>query len=115
VSIGTESIISDALPHGVPRRVIAPTHYPIISYQSSSTHRPKSWYMEVSKDGKEWTEVRRSTSNNDLNGDSLTGTYEVSRVMKCRFVCLRQTGKSHTNNDHFLLSGFEVYGTLLER
>jgi hypothetical protein len=70
--------------------------------------------MEGSNDGKEWTEVHRRTDNNDLNRSSRIGIYEVSQVMKYRFVRLRQTKKSYSKSDYFLLSGLEVYLTLLE-
>jgi hypothetical protein len=40
---------------------VTPTHYSILSYPSEPNqhHHPKSWCLEVSRDGKSWTEVHR--------------------------------------------------------
>jgi hypothetical protein len=95
---------------------VTPTHYSILSHSSGPNYgnHPKSWCLEVSGDGTSWTEVHRCENNSDLNGSSQIGTYSVNRSVKCRFVRLRQTGKNHSNNDCFLLPGFEIFGVLRE-
>jgi hypothetical protein len=99
---------------------VVPTHYSILSNPIQSNpgqptdHDPRSWCLEVSDDGNEWTEVHRCTDNSDVKGKSLIGTYEVSKSVKCRFVRLRQTGKNHYNCDRLILSGLEIYSTLFE-
>jgi hypothetical protein len=94
---------------------VVPTHYSILSrpYEPNDYH-PRSWCLELSDDGNEWTEVHRCTDNSDVKGNSIIGTYEVSKSVKCRFVRLRQTGKNHSNRDYLQLSGLEIYGTLFE-
>jgi hypothetical protein len=102
--------------YGLNNMEIILTHYSILSYPagSSANHHPKSWCVEVSMTGKDWTEVHQCTDNSDVNGLTLIGTYEVNHSMKCRFVRLRQTGKTHYNTDHLLLCGFEIFGILRE-
>jgi hypothetical protein len=94
---------------------VTPTHYSILSYQGAfGCFHPKSWCLEVSKDGNSWTEIHRIQDNNDLNDSNKIGTYEVTKSVKCRFIRLRQTGRNHVNYDYFLLSGFEIFGLLHE-
>jgi hypothetical protein len=92
------------------------THYSILSVANgpNQDQHPKSWCLEVSLDGKSWTEIHRCENNSDLNGLSQIGTYSVNQSMKCRFVRLRQTGKNHYNCDYLKLSGFEIFGVLCE-
>jgi hypothetical protein len=94
---------------------VIPTHYSILSYTvGPGYYNPKSWCFEVSDDGNKWTEVHRCANSNDLNGNSLIGTYSVSTSMKYGFLRFRQTGKDHSNNDYLFLSGLEIFGTLFE-
>jgi hypothetical protein len=94
---------------------VIPTHYSILSWNGGpGNQHPKSWCFEVSDDGNSWTEVHRCTNNNDLNGPGRIHTFAVTKSVKSRFIRLRQTGKGHTNNDHLLLSGLEIFGTLCD-
>jgi hypothetical protein len=92
------------------------THYSILSGAGGQNqdHLPKSWCLEVSLDGKSWTEIHRCENNSDLNGSKQIGTYSVSLSVTCRFVRLRQTGRNHYNHDYLKLSGFEIFGVLRE-
>jgi hypothetical protein len=93
---------------------VTPSHYSILSHSAgpNQNDHPKSWCLEVSVDGTSWTEVHRCDNNSDLNGLNQIGTYSVSRSVKCRFVRLRQTGKTHYNCDYLVLCGFEIFGLL---
>jgi hypothetical protein len=97
------------------RICISPTHYSILPYPyGPGSHNPKSWCFEISDDGNNCIEVHRCTDNNDLNGNNLIWTYEVTKSMQCWFVRLRQTGKSHYGNDYWSLNGLEIFETLDE-
>jgi hypothetical protein len=97
---------------------VTPTHYALRSYSGCGRNicHPKSWYIEGSNDGTEWTVLHECANNSDLNGASLIGQYAVSKSMKCRFVRIRQTQHHGTcANAHYLtLSGFELHGILHE-
>jgi hypothetical protein len=90
------------------------THYSIRTPPyGQNWHHLKSWVIEISNDGSNWTEVDRRVNNNDLNGTSLIGTYSISgQVHESRFVRLRQIGKNHWGRDFLAVSGFELFGTL---
>jgi hypothetical protein len=91
---------------------ITPSHYSIMSSPHGPNHgrQPKSWCLEVSGEGKLWTDVHWCDNNNDLNGKNQIGTYSVSREVRSRFVRLRQMGKTHYNCDYLVLGGFEIFG-----
>jgi hypothetical protein len=90
------------------------THYSIRTPNpAQNRHHLKSWVLEVSNDGSNWTEVDRHVDNSDLNGTSLIGTYSIlGQVHESRFVRLRQIGKNHSGYDFLAVSGFELFGTL---
>jgi hypothetical protein len=67
----------------------------------------KSWHVESSLDGVEWTEIDRKI-------DNWATSFPLSRVAKCRFIRLTQTGTSGVGNDQLGIYAFEVFGTLLE-
>jgi hypothetical protein len=92
------------------------THYSILSYlnRPNGSSHPKSWCMEVSMTGQDWTEVHRCTDNSDVNGSNLIGMYEVNHSMRCWFVRLRQTGTTHYSTDHLIMCGFEIFGIFCE-
>jgi hypothetical protein len=93
---------------------VSPTHYSIKTYPcGAGSHHLKSWVMEMSNDGLNWTEVDRRVNNGDLNGTSFVGTYSISgQVQESRFVRLRQIGKNQMNCYLMMVSGFELFGTL---
>jgi hypothetical protein len=97
---------------------IRPTHYTI-----RSVHL-KSWVVESSFDGVNWTEIDRKTEINDMRDQprtaSFTASFAVARSDECRFIRLTQTGNAHDSNDIRIGSYclaiclFDVFGTLLE-
>jgi hypothetical protein len=74
----------------------------------------KFWVVEVSNDVTNWIPVDDRNNNSDLNGPSVTASFEMSNRPSeaYQYVRLRTTGKSHENNDHLHLSAFELYGDL---
>jgi hypothetical protein len=93
---------------------IKPTHYTIRSacdgYVDYSNL--KSWVIEVSDDGREWTEIDRRENNNELNAKNVIKTFQVQKSVECRFFRLRQIDKNHRGYHHIVISSFEVFGTL---
>jgi hypothetical protein len=87
---------------------VRPTHYTIRSYLL------KSWVVESSLDGVNWTEIDRKTDNDHFRVGWSPVSYAVSNSADCRFIRLTQTGKTHGGQDWLCVSAFEVFGTLLE-
>jgi septal ring factor EnvC (AmiA/AmiB activator) len=98
------------------RRVIV-TNYTIRSMYNGYVNGPnlKSWLIQVSLDGEEWTEIDRRDSNADLNGKDITRTFAVLRHEVGRFVRLVNIGRNHFNSDMLCISSFELFGSLIER
>jgi hypothetical protein len=99
-------------------RRLAMTHYSIHNSLDhvSEYHFLKTWTVEGSNDGKEWTVI-----DSRRNEESLHGKDKVEVLFACngdtqhefRFIRLYQRGLSHDPQYyHFLISQFEVFGTL---
>jgi hypothetical protein len=99
-------------------RRLAMTHYAIHNnlHSVSEHHFLKTWTVEGSNGGKEWTVIDKRT-----NEESLHGKDKVEALFACngdtqhefRFIRLYQRGPSHDPRSYqFLLSQFEVFGTL---
>ena len=60
---------------------------------SDGSNGPKSWVVEVSKDGKNWEEIDRRENNESLKGKNFVFTFKVQKQNHgfYRFVQLRQT------------------------
>jgi hypothetical protein len=73
---------------------VCPTHYTINSWEL------KSWVVESSLDGLNWTEIDRRTKNKDFKGGLKTASFAVSKSAECRFIRLTQTGKRHRGDNN---------------
>ena len=74
----------------------------------------KSWVVETSRTGKEWTIIDQQTNNSDLNGRSLVRTFDARPGDPARFLRIRMTGKNHIGNDYLCLTNVEFFGILTE-
>jgi hypothetical protein len=76
----------------------------------------RDWLIETSVDGDDWRIVDKRKNNGELNDQNVSRYFEIREDLRqdCRFVRLRQTGKSHANNDSLFFSSFEVFGDLIE-
>ena len=97
---------------------IIPTSYSIRSWSGrgpGSMHL-KSWVIEVSNDGSQWTLADRRLNNNALNGQSLTENFAITEPVsgKYRYIRLRQIGDNHCHNYYVIISALEIFGTLDE-
>jgi hypothetical protein len=95
---------------------IRPTHYTLRSNWNGKAggNNPKSWVIEASMDGIMWVEVDRKENNHDLDGKDVRRTYRCVSSPLCKYFRLRQTRKNHAGKDWLILSGMEVFGTLIE-
>jgi hypothetical protein len=92
------------------------THYSLRSFDcNAGKSHPKSWVLEGCDDGEHWIELDRRSDNNQLNGLLLVATFDVKTAALCRFIRLRQTGLNHGSSNSLVLSGFELFGTIVTR
>jgi hypothetical protein len=95
---------------------VIPTHYSIRSYYVGGWNNCnlKSWVIEASMDGRNWTRIDHKENNFDLNGANVTRAYEVSNKELCRYVRLVNIGRNHSGSDSIWISSFEIFGSLIE-
>lgn len=95
-------------------RVVIVSGYSIKSNDECKWH-PRSWVVEGSNDEFSWTEIdsweRTNTINRDDKGYYFTVREESSSF---RVVRLRQTGPNSSGTYHLCISGFELFGTILD-
>jgi hypothetical protein len=115
---GTENCADGWLCYDFKDSRIEPTHYSIRSWHKDWTTGVElvSWVIEISNDGKTWTEVDRH--NNDrtfLQGG--IGSFAISKSCDpSRFVRLRQIGKTANGTfDYLVVTSFELFGYLSEK
>jgi hypothetical protein len=83
-------------------RRVRPTHY---SFYSTA----KSWILEGSQDGTNWTEIDRRTDI-DWPEDKSRQSFNVSRSEECKFLRLAQTDKNTEGTDTLHFDCFEIFG-----
>jgi hypothetical protein len=92
------------------------THYSLRSFRNDSGKgHPKSWVLEGCDDGEHWIELDRKSNNNQLNRRLLVATVDVNTSALCPFIRLRQPGITHGGSNYLVLSGFELFGTVVSR
>lgn len=101
---------------------VIPTSYTLKSSSTveSGDHNLKSWVIEVSNDGEEWTIIDSREDNDDLDGTGATHNFSITpgRVEQAsRFIRLRETGPNHCADGEqwyfVLIEGFEIFGRFL--
>lgn len=76
-----------------------------------------SLFLQVSKDGLNWTTLYTHVDDGSLNEPGSTSSWPLEppaeETQGWRHVRLQQTGKNASGQTHYLsLSGFEIYGTV---
>jgi hypothetical protein len=91
---------------------VSPTHYTIEGYFL------KSWVVEGSLKGKNWTEIDRHTDNPDFRGGLHTASFAVSNPVESRFIRLSQidtnSSQRYMYDPSLRLYAVEFFGTLSE-
>lgn len=91
---------------------IQASHYVIRTYGDNSNSHLKSWILEASKDGHEWTVIDRRVTDYSLKEDWGTSTFKCSVKKRARFIRLTQTGLNHRDTNCLLLCSIDFYGKL---
>jgi hypothetical protein len=95
---------------------IRPTHYSIRSRPDNSAwvHAPRNWFVEVSNDGSNWTQIDEHQNDGSLAGVNVTRTFTVSEPDYCRYVRIRHTGMTSSTYRYVVINAFELFGLLKE-
>jgi hypothetical protein len=92
-----------------------------LTYYTIKSACLRSWIVEGSVDGRNWTQIDQETNNRhfdltawDYSPGAGLGAFRVSNSAGFRFIRLMQTGKNHYGNDTLSLHVVEFFGTLCE-
>jgi hypothetical protein len=88
------------------------TDYSIRSRYHYAALNLKSWVMEVSNTGADWTDVDRRENRDELCGANVVRSFSVSKPSTGRYVRLRQIGPNSSGSFDTVVSGFELFGAL---
>ncbi|OHT04313.1 hypothetical protein TRFO_28198 [Tritrichomonas foetus] len=90
------------------------THYTIKTYPCGRGYSHlKSWVIEGSTNGQNWSEIDRRDDNNELNGKSKVATFMCASLYDSQFIRLRQTGPNHYGDHYLILTNIEFFGDLV--
>jgi hypothetical protein len=91
---------------------VIPTHYSVVPESGASNLR--NWVLEGWNDNQSW--VTLDTRNNDdalrLKPSSATFKLGSDEIGEFRMIRIRQTGKTHGNDDYLCVAAFEIFGEL---
>jgi hypothetical protein len=87
---------------------VCPTHYTI------ECKFLKTWVVEGSVDGDNWTEIDRHTNNQDFRTSSGPASFGVLKRMQYRFIRLTQTANCHSGGFGLTLCAVDFFGILSE-
>ena len=90
------------------RWCVSPISY---SIRSGACAYPRSWVLEVSNDGSNWTVVDRRRMNKDLNAPYVTRNFVIDPRPQgsYRFIRFCMTGKNEKGLNEFLMTSFEIF------
>jgi len=95
-------------------RKVVPTHYSLRSHLGCKGAHMMNWIVEQSADGQNWTEIDRKENCTGLFRKGFPLTCPVSGGVDCRFIRLVNVGKNSAGSDCMSISGWEIFGLLIE-
>ena len=97
------------------KRRIVPTHYTVRTYYGGpGCEHLKSGLVEASADRANGREVARQEDSKQLDGRSFAATFVIAGGPVCRLLRLVQIGMNHYENDQFVISAWEIFGSFIE-
>jgi hypothetical protein len=78
------------------------------------SHHLRSWVLEVSQNGTNWTLIDRHWNDTELNNKGAIKNCHVIEGPPIRFVRLRQTGPNHADAHYLILGAIEFFGRLFD-
>lgn len=95
-------------------RAILPTHYTLRHGENFRSDFLRTWDFQGSKDGREWTLLRRHTNDQSLREPSQVCTWSIETEHAFQKFRVLQTGHSSNNRNFLVLSGIELHGDYFE-
>jgi hypothetical protein len=94
-------------------RRVRPTHYSINSW---GDYFLRSWVVEGSSDNAKWTELDGHEADPEMCANHRIGTFAIPIFpdVDYQFIRLRQTGKNADGHDYLIITGFELFGYLID-
>jgi hypothetical protein len=98
------------------KHLVVPTHYAVRSDPVGKENGPnlKNWSVETSMDGETWKQIDHREDDDSLNGKFVTKIFPTTSATICQFIRLSNIGRNHFGTDCLLISGLEIFGTLIE-
>jgi hypothetical protein len=98
------------------KHLVVPTHYAVRSDPVGKENGPnlKNWALETSMGGENWKQIDRRENDGSLNGKDITKIFPTDGATICQFIRLSNIGRNHFGTDCLLISGLEIFGTLIE-
>ena len=97
-------------------RSVIPSHYELRHGRRFKSDCPRTWDLQGSNDGEEWTLLRRHSNDKGIDGPFESHTFALPDVDEAyRFFRVIQTGHNSSNHNFLALSGFELFGDLYEQ
>jgi hypothetical protein len=91
---------------------VALTDYSIRSCHCDAHYNLTSWVVEVSDNGRDWTEADRRENREDLCAQNVVRSFALSKPSTSRYIRLRQIGRNNCGSFDTVISGFELFGAL---
>eukprot|EP01094_Clydonella_sp_ATCC50884_P019936 TRINITY_DN4008_c0_g1_i1.p1 TRINITY_DN4008_c0_g1~~TRINITY_DN4008_c0_g1_i1.p1 ORF type:complete len:443 (-),score=85.19 TRINITY_DN4008_c0_g1_i1:188-1516(-) len=95
-------------------RQIRPTFYTLRHGGNYRGDSLRTWDLQGSMNGNDWTLLRRHTNDSALDGRWATHTWEVDTEHGYRIFRILQTGHNSASHNFLVVSGIEFYGDLYE-
>ena len=74
----------------------------------------RSWVVEGSDNGEDWTELDQRTNTNDLNDSLAFRRFKCSMNLYCRYIRIRSIDTDHSGSSLLILNAIEFYGRLIQ-
>jgi hypothetical protein len=92
---------------------VSVTHYLIRTHNGSQgSWHLRSWVIEASQDGSNWTELDRRDDDTRLNGPLSICSFDVRNVIESRLIRIRAIGPTWCGNHHLYFHALELFGAL---
>lgn len=93
---------------------IAISHYTLKTwFWGPNFQHLKSWVVEGSDDGNEWTELDQREDENSLNDALAFRRFKCLIKVSCRYIRIRSTDTDHSGSNLLILNAVEFYGRLI--
>lgn len=92
---------------------VTPTHYTIRTYRGK--HHPRSWVIEGSETGNEWTQLDEEKDCSHLNESNIVHTFVMknSQTKEFKYIRMKSTGPDWNNSHYLDVCSIEFYGKLI--